>query len=182
VGIPFSFIKDSLDGCRYIVRPGEWVAAASYELKIPQDVFMDVYGRRNDSLAHKVTLPEADKKGSIALNFVGGVGVYIVELLDNTREKVIRTVHIPAQGKGLFPYLADGEYVIRITEDRNGNGVWDTGSLDQRIQPERVRFFRLSNGEDLIEIKDMLELEQNIDIEELFSHDAIPIVPTKTKR
>ncbi|MCL2727677.1 MAG: Ig-like domain-containing protein [Bacteroidales bacterium] len=182
IKVPFSFLKDSLDGCKYSLMPEKWVPAASYDLNIPRNVFKDVYGRGNDSLVHKVTLPEADQKGSITLKFEGGIGMYIVELLDKTREKVLRTVHIPSDGKGVFPYLADGEYVIRITEDSNGNGVWDTGSLDQRIPPERVRFFRLSNGVDLIEIKNMLELEQNIEIEELFNYDARPIVPTKTKR
>ena len=180
--IPFTFVKDSLNGCRYSLMPEKWTPAASYDLHVPKGIFTDVYGFTNDSLVHKISLPEADKKGAITLTLEGGICMYMVDLMDKTREKVVRTLHLPPNGKGLFPYLADGEYVLRITEDRNGNGVWDTGSLTQQIQPERVRFFRFSNGADVIEIKDMLELEQTIEIEELFNHDAPPIVPTKTKK
>ena len=180
--VPFTFIKDSLNGTKYTLIPQKWIPTVSYELKVPQGIFKDVYGYLNDSLNFNVSLPEADKFGSFSFTLKGGEGFYIVELLSNTRDKVVRSVHVPSGGKGVFPYLTDDTYVIRITEDRNGNGVWDTGSVDQQIPPERVRFYRLSNGNDLIEIKDKRELDQTIDIDELFHHDAPPIIPSKTKR
>ena len=180
--VPFTFEKDTLNGSKYVLVPQKWTPAVSYTLTIPKGIFKDLYGLVNDSLSHKIALPEASKFGSISVTLKGGQGVYIVELLAKTRDRVLRSLHVPAGGKGIFPYLSDGNYLIRITEDRNGNGVWDTGSLDQRIQPERVRFLSFASGLDLIEIKNKRELEQIIDIEELFHHDAYPIIPAKTSK
>ena len=41
----------------------------------------------------------------------------------------------------LFEELIPGEYTIRITEDKNNNGLWDTGDLYKKIQPEKIRSF-----------------------------------------
>ncbi|MDR2586161.1 MAG: Ig-like domain-containing protein [Prevotellaceae bacterium] len=179
---PFTFHKDTLNGCKYSLVPQKWTPAVTYDLDVPQGIFKDVYGFTNDSLNKKITLLDSDNFGSISITLQGGEGKYIVELLPATRDRVNRRLHLSAGEKGIFPYLTDGTYVVRITEDRNGNGMWDTGSIDQRIQPERVRFFRFENGVDLIEIKDKRELEQIIDIDELFNNDTTPIVPAKTKR
>ena len=181
VVVPFSFQKDSLNGCLYRMLPQKWMEGLSYAVKAPQDIFKDVYGFVNDSITYQITLPEAEKTGSISVELKGGEGMYIVDLMSKSRDAIVRRIYVPSGGSGLFPYLTDGTYILRITEDKNGNGVWDTGSLDQQIQPERVRFYQFANGSDLIEIIDKLELEQTIDIDELFSHEATPIVPAKTK-
>ena len=68
----------------------------------------------------------------------------------------------------LFPYIKAGKYCIRITEDLNRNGLVDTGNLLEHKQPEKVKFFRLDDGTFLIDIPEMTELEQSIDIGELF--------------
>lgn len=180
IAVPFSFQKDSLNGSMYRLIPEKWTPSMSYKVVAPANIFTDVYGYVNDSLYHTFTLPDVEKTGSISLTLKGGNGWYLVELLTSTREKVIRSLHIPAGGNGLFSYLPDDIYIIRITEDKNGNGVWDTGSYDHHIPPERVRFYTFADGSDLIEINEKLELNQTIDIEELFSHDVTPIVPTKT--
>ena len=44
----------------------------------------------------------------------------------------------------------------------------DTGCLLEHKQPEKVRFYKLSDGTYLIDIPEMTELEQEIDIEEMF--------------
>ena len=68
----------------------------------------------------------------------------------------------------LFPYLKAGKYSIRITEDLNENGLVDTGNLLEHRQPEKVRFYKLEDGTFLIDILEMTELEQSIDIQEMF--------------
>ena len=44
----------------------------------------------------------------------------------------------------------------------------DTGNLLEHKQPEKVKFYKLEDGNTLIDIPEMTELEQNIDVEELF--------------
>ncbi len=57
-----------------------------------------------------------------------------------------------------IPTMLSGNYKINVTEDLNHNGLWDTGNLLKRRQPERVINFKdnysLKGGWDLeIEVK-----------------------------
>lgn len=67
-----------------------------------------------------------------------------------------------------FPYLKAGKYSIRITEDLNRNGIVDTGILLEKKQPEKVRFYKLEDGTFLIDIPEMMEIEQQLDLKEMF--------------
>ena len=67
-----------------------------------------------------------------------------------------------------FPYLKSGKYSIRITEDINRNGIVDTGNLLEHKQPEKVLFYKLADGTALINIPEMTEIDQSIDIAEMF--------------
>ena len=93
---------------------------------------------------------------------------YIVDLLDEKRANVLRTYIIGKDQTLVFPYLRAGKYSIRITEDLNRNGLVDTGNVLEKKQPEKVLFYKLENDESLIEIPEMTELEQDIDIAEMF--------------
>jgi hypothetical protein len=81
---------------------------------------------------------------------------------------VLRSYIIDKDQTLTFPYLKAGKYSIRITEDINRNGIVDTGILLEHKQPEKVRFYKLEDGTFLIEIPEMTELEQNIDVMEMF--------------
>jgi hypothetical protein len=44
----------------------------------------------------------------------------------------------------------------------------DTGVLLEHKQPEKVKFYKLTDGTFLIDIPEKMEIDQNIDIEEMF--------------
>ena len=44
----------------------------------------------------------------------------------------------------------------------------DTGSLLDHKQPEKVKFYKLEDGTLLIDIPEMVEIQQNIDVAEMF--------------
>ena len=58
--------------------------------------------------------------------------------------------------------------MIRITCDQNRNGLIDTGNLLARKQPETVRFYESSPGNKVLEILESAEIEQTIDLKEMF--------------
>jgi S-adenosylmethionine:tRNA-ribosyltransferase-isomerase (queuine synthetase) len=91
----------------------------------------------------------------------------IVDLLDKTRKKVLRSYVTESDGTLLFPYLKAGKYCIRITEDINRNNIVDTGNLLEHRQPEKVMFFKIKD-QFLIDIPERTEYVQKIDMEELF--------------
>lgn len=165
----YKVIPDSLNLRRFIVRPDvKYQPGYEYFLKIPHRRFMDINGFWNDSLEVKVSLPKDDKLSSLSLVLTGVDNKYIIDLLNEKRDKTLRTFIVEKDCTLLFPYIKAGKYSVRITEDLNRNGIVDTGSLLEHKQPEKVKLYRLADGTFLIDIPEMTELEQNIDLGELF--------------
>ncbi len=165
----YSVEKDSLNLRKYIIRPTDkFQPGYEYILKMPHRKFRDINGFYNDSLEVKVSLPKDDKLSTMMLNMNNVGNKYIVDLLDEKKSKTLRSYIIDKDQTLIFPYLKAGKYSIRITEDVNKNGLVDTGNVLEKRQPEKVLFYKLENGESLIDIPEMTELEQNIDLAEMF--------------
>ena len=165
----YTVTRDSLNLRKYTIMPAEKLQAGwEYYLKVPHRRFTDINGFYNDSTEVKVSLPSDDKLSSLYLVLTGVEAKYIVDLLNEKRDNVIRSFIVDKDQTLLFPYLKTGKYAIRFTEDKNGNGLVDTGNLLEHRQPEKVKFYRLEDGNNLIEIPEMTELEQNINVGEMF--------------
>ncbi len=166
---PFYFIPDSLETRLYYVKPNiKMLQGYEYILRIPERTFKDVYKFTNDSSRTSVILPNSDKLSKLTLNISGADGSYLIELTNQTRDKVYRGFKINHDSRLEFPYIQPGKYNIRITQDLNGNGILDTGNLPLKKQPEKVRLYLLKNGSSEILFKDGLDLEQNINLKEFF--------------
>ena len=92
---------------------------------------------------------------------------YIVELLNEKRNTVLRSYVISSDCTLDFPYLSKGQYCLRITEDANRNSITDTGSLFEHRQPEKVKFYEM-DGKQFISIPESVEISQNIDLSGMF--------------
>lgn len=161
--------RDSLNLRKYIITPkNQFQPGYEYILKMPHRKFKDINGFYNDSLDVKVSLPKDDKLSTMMLNMSNVKNKYIVDLLDEKRTKVLRNYIIDKDQTLVFPYLKAGKYSIRITEDLNKNGLVDTGNILEHKQPEKVLFYKLEDGTFLIDIPEMTELEQDIDLAEMF--------------
>ena len=165
----FTVVQDSLNLRKYILRPSvEMLPGYEYFLKVPHRKFKDINGFYNDSTEVKVSLPNDDKLSTMHLSLTNVSNKYIVDLLNEKRDKVLRSYIIDKDAVLDFPYLKAGKYSIRITEDVNRNSLVDTGNLLEHKQPEKVRFYKLEDGTFLIDIPEMTELDQAIDIKEMF--------------
>lgn len=165
----YTVTQDSLNLRKYIVRPVEKLQPGyEYFLKVPHRKFKDINGFYNDSTEVKVSLPKDDKLSSMSLVLSNVHNKYIVDLLNEKRDKVLRSYIIDKDQTLLFPYLKAEKYSIRITEDLNRNGLVDTGILLERKQPEKVLFYKLEDGTFLIDVPEMMEIEQNLDVAEMF--------------
>lgn len=165
----YTVTQDSLNLRKYTIMPVDKLQSGwEYFLKIPHRKFTDINGFYNDSTEVKVSLPSDEKLSSINLALKGVNNKYIVDLLDEKRTNILRSYIIDKDQTLTFPYLKAGKYAIRITEDKNRNGQVDTGNLLEHKQPEKVRFYKLENGQFLIDIPESTELEQNIDVIEMF--------------
>lgn len=166
----FSVTRDSLNLRKYVLMPeGKLMSGYEYKLKVPHRMFRDINGFYNDSSEVKVSLPKDDKLSSLTLNLTGVNHKYIVDLLNEQRDKILRSYIIEKDSELLFPYLKEGKYSVRITEDLNRNGIVDTGNLLEHRQPEKVMFYKLRDGSYVLNIKESTEMVQNIDIANLFA-------------
>ncbi|MGN1211619.1 MAG: Ig-like domain-containing protein [Candidatus Cryptobacteroides sp.] len=166
----YKVTQDSLNLRKYVIRPDvKMLPGYEYFLKVPYRRFSDINGHWNDSLEVKVSLPNDESLSSMTVKMENVCNKYIVDLLNEKRDKIMRSYIIDSDCTLEFPYLKAGKYSIRMIEDINRNGIVDTGNLLEHKQPERVKFYKLADGNNMIDIPEKAELEQVIDISELFA-------------
>ena len=160
--------RDTLNLRKYIIRPTEALLPGyEYTLRVPHHSFQDIGGFWSDSTKVKVALPTDEKLSTLSAAFVGVERKIIVDLLDEKRKSVLRTYIIDSDCSLSFPYLKEGKYSIRLTDDGNRNSIVDTGSLLEHRQPEAVIFVTFAE-KDVIEIPSGSEVQQSIDVKSLF--------------
>ena len=165
----FRYERDTTDLRVYRVRPlGELKTGYEYILKVPQNSFRDINGFYNDSTEAKVSLPKEDNLSSITMKVSGVSHRYIVDLMGERMDKVLRSFTIEKDSRLTFPYLKAGKYTVRFTEDINRNGQVDTGNLLEHRQPEKVKFYLLRDGTEIIDLPESSDLEQNVNLSKLF--------------
>lgn len=165
----FSFRQDTTDIRRYIITPSEaLIKGYDYELTLPQGTFLNLDRLPNAQASAKFKVPQGEDLSTLALDLTGVEDRYIVELTDEKGSKVFRTYHVEKAQKLVFPYLKAGKYAVRITCDKNRNGLADTGNLLAHKQPESVRFYENAPGNKVLEILESAEIEQTIDLKEMF--------------
>ena len=164
----FSVEQDTLNLRRYILRPKDkFQPGFEYSMRVPYRTFRDINGFWSDSTVVKVSLPTDETLSTLDLELSGVDRKLIVDLLGEKRDKVLRSFIIDHDDVLHFPYLKEGRYSIRVTEDGNRNSIVDTGSLLGRRQPEKVAFLNFS-GSEYITIPASVELTQSVDAGELF--------------
>ena len=168
----FSVVRDTLNLRKYTLTPeGKLMTGYEYKLKVPHRKFRDINGFYNDSTEVKVSLPKDDKLSTLILDMTNVNHKYIIDLLNEKRDKVLRSYIIEKDAKLTFPYLKEGKYSFRMTEDKNKNGMVDTGNLLEHRQPEKVIFYKLKDGSYILNIKEATEVEQRLDIAKLFGEN-----------
>lgn len=167
--VEYTVQQDSTDMNRYVIRPKvQFVLGNDYQIIFPKGIFKDINGFANDSTATSITLPNSDNASSITIDVTGVDARYIVELINDTRTTVYRKYVINEDCELVFPYLEKGKYAIRITQDKNSNGLLDTGDLLSRKQPEKVLLYTLPGGNEIIMLNEKTDLMQSVNISELF--------------
>ena len=156
--IPFMFVADSVMPRKYEIL-AEWEPEKEYQLSIDSMAFRGMYGLHTNKVKQTMKVKKLDEYGTILLNITGADSTAVVELLDGSG-KVLRRQRITPQNTADFYYLNPGtKFYIRLFNDRNGNGVWDTGKYSEHSQPEEVYYFPK-----VWEMKANFEFEENWDI------------------
>lgn len=165
--IPFLFVSDSVLPHKYEIL-AEWEPEKEYQLSIDSMAFKGVYGLHTNKVKQTMKVKKLDEYGTILLNITGADSTAVVELLDGSG-KVLRQQRITPQNTADFYYLNPGtKFYIRLFNDRNGNGVWDTGKYSEHLQPEEVYYF-----------PKVWEMKANFEFEENWNINAVPVEKQK---
>lgn len=164
----FKVLPDSTNIRKFTIMPsGRLLPGYDYILKVPHRMFRDINGFYNDSTEVKVALPTDEKLSTLNVHLSGVSQKYIIDLLTDKRDKILRQYVIDKDCSLVFPYLQAGTYCIRITEDINRNSIVDSGALLEHRQPEKVKFFKL-NDDFRFSVMESAEIDQEINLAELF--------------
>lgn len=160
---PFFLREDSVVPRQYEIL-AEWEPEKEYRLTIDSAAITGLYGLHTNKVEQTMKVKKVDEYGTLLLNIVGAGKGAIVELMDNAG-KVVRQQAVNDQGMADFYYLnPNTKYYIRLFIDRNGNGVWDTGNFENKVQPEEVYYF-----------PKVWEMRANFEFEETWDIHAVPL-------
>lgn len=99
----------------------------------------------------KYTIKGEEDYGSISGTVQTKEPSYILELLDDHYKQIEKLVN-PTNFN--FTNINPGSYYLRIIEDENKNGKWDSGNIKENKQPENIYMF-----------KDKIDLRANWEVE-----------------
>lgn len=167
--VRYGLEQDSVDVKKWLIT-APWNEGDSYNVVALQGAFTDVARQQNDSTNMKLTVLDREDFGTLVLNITpkSEDSRYVIYLLDS-RNKVLQTRTNVSGGQEIFRFITPGDVVIKVLEDLNGNGVWDTGNMVQRRQPERNEIYYSPDGEEYIAMKANWEVELDIDMNRLFA-------------
>ncbi len=138
--LDFQIIKDTAIWRRYNLFY-KWEPDENYTLEIDSAACVNIFGITSKKFSKKISAREEDYYGTLNMILSGVEMPMIIQLVQNNDdEKVLFEKTIDEDGSALFDYLAPGKLKIKIIYDANGNGKWDNGSFQDRIQPERVAY------------------------------------------
>lgn len=161
---------DSLNPRLYVIK-NRWAYGATYRLKVDSLGIYGIYGHFNKPFENEFKVRKEDEYATLTLSLtqLPDSMPAFVELL-NTSDKPVRTATV-ADGRAVFDFLLPGTYYARVIEDANGNGIYDTGNYDLRLQPETVHYY-----------PKRLLVKKNWDVEETWNVDELPVDRQKPEK
>ena len=170
----FTFERDTQNIRRWYLRADKWAEGGSkYKLTIPAGTFTNMLGYKNDSIVKEFTPYLPSKFSTMVVSvepYKDRPSHYVLELLKDGKEILDRKVGV-SEGKVTFNYVPEGKVSLRVIEDRNNNGEWDSGNLIKREQPERSALYTQDGGSDII-TKVNWEIDVTVDAEKMFRDES----------
>jgi len=135
----FQLEQDSINRELYHIRYN-WKPNMDYELVLQEKALIGPFDEFNEEFKTKFTLNETENYGDITLTFTGlnKQQQYIVELIDEEKATIYDRKTVPENQILSYKKYPGGKYSIRVIEDINNNGKWDSGDVYQLKQPERI--------------------------------------------
>jgi hypothetical protein len=146
IAIPFSISLDSLDIRRMAVK-ASWEGDSKYTLTFLPGAVTDYWGRTHDTIRQSILINPTDQFGDLTIDVNGLDSTQHYVLLLKSGEQILDRFVMDSVAQAQFKKQAmvPGKYILEMIEDRNRNGVWDSGDYHLRRPPERKMRFNLDN-------------------------------------
>ena len=119
-----------------------WEYEEKYSLKIDSAAAKTYEGIPSAKVEKSFNIQKERYYGKLFMNMKNVSCPCILKVLKNSNdEKVFHTVPVLKDGEVEIPFIKPDTYKLSIILDRNGNGKWDPGILNKRIQPEHVIYY-----------------------------------------
>lgn len=167
--VEYALERDTADMKLWHLR-AKWAPSTKYKLMIPAGAFHNVASQENDTIKLDFKTLTPEEFGSVIVNVKGksATDTYVLYLKDSSG-KNIDEIRGATTGTYRFNYVKPGEVRVGVLEDKNNNGVWDTGNLIERRQPERTEPYVDDKGEEIMSVKANWEVEVNADMGKIFA-------------
>ena len=141
--MPFTASIDSIHPEKLLIT-STWLNDTAYSLMLKKGATNDLYGRVNDSLQYAFRTRAQEEYGQLLIELIApGQHNYIAELIRKDGSIKSRQ-QLPAFSDStqiVWKNLLPETYRLRIIDDANRNGKWDTGSFPDKRQPERTFYY-----------------------------------------
>jgi hypothetical protein len=185
VDVPVRMVRDTASVRKWRLEVGQsWQEGVRYRLFIPPGALRNVEEQANDTITRAYEIPLANTVGTIVVEVRGKTpqSEYVVQLTDEGGSRVLDEKRHVRSGKVRFGYVSPGEVRIKVLEDTDGSGEWNTGNLVRRMQPERVEFYAEDEKKPTINMRAGWTLDVVLDMNEIFSPVTIESVWEKLDR
>ncbi|MFZ4544406.1 MAG: Ig-like domain-containing protein [Saprospiraceae bacterium] len=131
---------------RKIKISGPWKENHNYTITALPGAFSDFYGLRNDTIVQVIHIEPAKKFGEINAKILNlGTGNAYIIYLQNQVGAITEMRKLTGKQDVLlnFKSLSPSIYEIKIIEDQNKNGIWDSGNYYEGRQAEKAMVKKL---------------------------------------
>lgn len=154
---------------RELILKGDLRPRSRYVARILPGAVCDVFGRTNDTTNLVLSTLNPSQFAILHLSLQGIPERALIQVLTADEKKnIVRSVVVPLEATKLsIPYLPPNSYTLRIVDDRNANGQWDTGNYWLHLQPEPVRYYKNKKLQSTISVRANWEYDIDIDYQKL---------------
>lgn len=167
--VDYHFVQDTLNRRKYQLR-AQWEPKAKYQLTIPAGAFSNIAREQNDTIKCNYDGSDPEKYAILNIKVTGAKrdASYIIQLT-NAQGKVQKEIRNAKNGNYRFDFVSPGDVMLRVVEDMNNNGKWDTGDMVLMRQPERTEIYKNEEGVEAIATKANWEFDIEVDMSKLFA-------------
>lgn len=120
----------------------DWQKDSTYKLLILPGAFSDFFAFENDTLKFEFKVKTEKDYGLVNLkvNTPDATLNYVLEIT-NERGNIFKTIAFKGNLETVIEKIVPGKYNLRLLQDNNGNGKWDTGDYLKKQQPEKMLYY-----------------------------------------